>query len=90
MLNNLLRTGVYKLAFHYGAFLSYIFLRSKIFDCIGVPVLTPDGKVVAVVEFKGKKIDHDVFTGDDEKLAEMLASHMSIIFMTKMGDSLNR
>jgi len=55
-----------------------------------VPVLTSDGKVVAVVEFKEKKIDHDVFTEDDEKLAEMLASHMSIIFMTKMGDSLNR
>jgi len=53
-------------------------------------VLTSDGKVVAVVEFKEKKIDHDVFTEDDEKLAEMLASHMSIIFMTKMGDSLNR
>jgi len=90
VLNNLFWTGVYNLAFHCGTFLSYIFVRSKTFDCTGVPVLTSDGKVVAVVEFKGKKIDHDVFTEDDEKLAEMLASHMSIIFMTKMGDSLNR
>eukprot|EP00611_Tribonema_gayanum_P002858 TRINITY_DN12193_c0_g1_i2.p1 TRINITY_DN12193_c0_g1~~TRINITY_DN12193_c0_g1_i2.p1 ORF type:complete len:348 (+),score=132.44 TRINITY_DN12193_c0_g1_i2:132-1175(+) len=54
-------------------------------NLLAVPVLAPDGRVIAVIEMMNKR--SGAFGPGDEKLCTMLAHHVAVFFRQLQGDS---